>query len=109
MSDKKKYYDYLKKYDAPFLNKYESWSHYQWGRRSNYMQLLYARAYYLYSGRGILMHGWKIKHPFVWCGTVVCIADVFGIWFYQEMYNKMTPWKYVYYQPEWKNESTLQE
>lgn len=104
-----KYYDYLKKYDSHFLNKYESWSHFSWGRRSNFLQLLYYRAYTLTTGRQILMPHLKLKSPFQWLCILVCLADVYGIWFFQEIYNKYTVHKQVYYQPYMKPDMVFQE
>ena len=104
-----KYYDYLKKYDARFLNKYENWLHYENGRKSNFLRLLGYRAYSLMTGRPIMMDGVKIKQWFYIFCSLICLADVWGIWYYQEIYNKYYPWKYTYYTPDWKNEMTLLE
>lgn len=98
------YYDYLKKYDAGFLNKYESWGHANWSRRSNFLQLLYFRATTLMTGRIHIMHGIKLKGWYYTLSVLVCLADIYGIWFYQEIYNKYAYWKWVYYQPYFKNE-----
>jgi hypothetical protein len=102
-----KYYDYLKKYDAHFLNKYESWTHQHWGRRSNYLQLLYFRAYSLFTSRAPVLPNIKVKKPFLYVACVVCLADIWGTWIFQEVYNKYMPWKWVYYQPYFK-ESCIQ-
>ena len=104
-----KYYDYLKKYDAPFLNKYESWAHFNWGRRSNYLQLLYFRAYSLLTGRNIILPHLKLKSPWLWMAAVVAFADVWGVWIYQEMYQKYQPWKWTYYQPYFRPEAMALE
>ena len=107
---KKNYYDYLKKYDTHFLNKYESWSHAQWGRKSNFLQLLYFRAYSLFvGGRSILVPHIKLKSAFMMVCAGICLADVYGVWIYQEMYNKFMPWKWVYYQPYFKDSCRLME
>ena len=107
---KKNYYDYLKKYDAHFLNKYESWSHAQWGRKSNFLQLLYFRAYSLFvGGRSILVPHIKLKSAFMMVCAGICLADIYGVWIYQEMYNKYMPWKWVYYQPYFKDSCRLME
>jgi hypothetical protein len=105
----KKYYDYLKNYDAKFLNKYESWSHHSWGRRSNFMQLLYFRCYSLFTGRNILLPHLKLKSPYIWICVGVSMADVWGIWFYQEIYNKYYPWKWTYYQPYMRGDILFDE
>jgi hypothetical protein len=104
-----KYYDYLKKYNAPFLNKYENWTHTHWGRRSNYQQLLDYRAYSLMTGRPIFLYGWKFKSWYFMLCAVISFADIWGVWYFQEIYNKYYPWKYTYYTPEWKKEMTLLE
>ena len=104
-----KYYDYLKKYDSHFLNKYESWTHYAWGRRSNFLQLLYYRAYTLVTGRQIFMPHLKLKSPYQWICLMICLADVYGIWYFQEISNKYTVHKQVYYQPYMKPQMVFQE
>lgn len=105
----KKYYDYLKKYDTHFLNKYENWSHFNWGRKSNFLQLLYTKSYLTYNGRNIFMHGYKFKSWFVWVGSVVCVTDIYLIWIYQEMYNKLYPWKWTLYMPYYRSECMFNE
>lgn len=94
-----KYYDYLKNYDTRFLNKYESWTHSSWGRRSNFLQLLDYRGYSLMTGRNIFLPGFKLKGWFFTFGSIICMADIWGIWFFQEIYNKYTPQKWTWYQP----------
>jgi hypothetical protein len=107
---KRNYYDYLKKYDAHFLNKYESWGHASWSRRSNYLQLLYFRAYSLWTGgRSIFLPHIKLKSAYMMLCAGVCITDIYGIWIYQEMYNKYMPWKWVYYQPYFKDSARMME
>ena len=77
---KKNYYDYLKKYDAHFLNKYESWAHAQLSRRSNFLQLLYFRAYSLFvGGRSIFVPHIKLKSLFMMVCIGICLADVYVI------------------------------
>ena len=110
MSPGNNYNDYLKKYDAHFLNRYQSWHHHAWGRKSNYMQLLYFRAYSLWTGgRSIFLPGYKLKSAFMMIGAGVCMADIWGVWFFQEMYNKYQPWKWIYYQPYYKDQCRLME
>jgi len=104
-----KYYDYLNKYDARFLNKYQSWGHHLWNRRSNYLQLLYFRAYSLYTGRNILLPHMKLKKPYMLISALICVADIYGSWIFQEMYNKYVPWKWTYYQPYFKESCLLME
>jgi hypothetical protein len=103
------YYDYLKKYDARFLHKYESGTHLSWGRRSNFLQLLYFRAYSLMTGRNMWIPHMKIKSWFYNLGTLICLADIWGIWYFQEIYNKYSVQKWVYYQPYLKKETMLME
>src|SRR5690348_3025108 len=102
-SGRKNYNDYLNKYNAHFLNKYQSWSHYSWGRKSNFLQLLYYRAYTLNTGgRAPFLPHVKLKSPFIMLCALVCMADIYGVWIYQEIYNKYMPWKWVFYQPYFK-------
>ena len=49
--NKHSYYDYVKNYNSRFLNHYQSHTHYQAGRGSNYMELLRMRAQRLKSNR----------------------------------------------------------
>ena len=110
MSGNYKYYDYLKKYDAAFLNKYESWFHYSWGRKTNFNQLLKYKAYLMWTGgRTIFIDGTKLKTSYAYLAGLICIADIWGVWFFQEMYNKYQPWKWIYYQPYYKEECKSME
>ncbi len=104
-----KYYDYLKRYDAAFLNKYESWAHHSWSRRSNFLQLLYFRAYALFTGRTILMPHLKAKSWFTYISCLICIFDIWGVWVFQEIYNKYSVQKWVYYQPYFRSETMFNE
>jgi len=104
-----KYYDYIKNYRADFLNKYESWNHSSWGRKTNYTQLLNYRAYSLMTGRPILFYGIKIKGWFYMFGTLICLCDVYGIWWFQEMHNKYSSKKWIYYQPYLRKEMQFAE
>ena len=104
-----KYYDYLKKYNSHFVNRYENWSHLSWGRKSNYLQLLNLRAYTLMTQRSILLPGMKLKAPFFMLGCMVCLADIWGMWFFFTVYNKYSPQKWVFYQPYLKGDMTLME
>ncbi len=106
----KNYYDYLKKYDPNFLNKYQSWSHYAWGRKSNFMQLLYFRAYtFNVGGRAPFLPHLKLKLPYVLVCSLLCMWDVYGVWIYQEVYNKYMPYKWVFYMPYYKESCLLME
>lgn len=110
MSNNYKYYDYLKKYDAAFLNKYESWFHHSWGRRSNFTELLHYKSYGLYTGgRAIFVQGTRLKSIFVLIGAIICNADIWGVWFYTDIYNKFMPWKWINYQPYFKEELKFME
>ena len=104
-----KYYDYIKNYDVGFRNKHENWTHYAWGRKTNFSQLLHFRAYSLMTGRPILWKGLKIKGWFYMFGTLICVMDVWGIWYFQEMHNKYSSKKWVYYQPYLRPEMTFLE
>ncbi len=104
-----KYYDYLKNYNASFLNKYENWLHHENGRRSNFKRLLDYRAYSLLTGRPMFMYGFKLKSWYYVLCSLMCLADIWGVWYFQEIYNKYYPWKYTFYTPEWKTEMTQLE
>ena len=104
-----KYYDYLKKYTPMFLNQHESWTHYTWGRKSNYLTLLSYRAYTLMTGRDILLEGIKIKGWYYTFGALICIADIWGVWYFQDIHQKYSTRKWVYYQPQMAPEMTYIE
>jgi hypothetical protein len=104
-----KYYDYLKKYTPKFLNSHESWAHWNWGRKSGFTDLLSYRAYTLMSPRNILFEGVKIKGWFFVFGSLFCIMDIWGIWYFQEIHQKYSTRKWVYYQPYMKPEMTFIE
>jgi hypothetical protein len=104
-----KYYDYLKKYDAHFLNRYENWAHHNWSRRSNFQRLLDYRAYSLATGRAFFMYGLKFKGWYYWACALLSFADIWGVWYFQDIYNRYYYWKYTYYTPDWKKELTLLE
>jgi len=106
----KNYYEYLKKYDTHFLNKYQSWSHYSWGRKSNFLQLLYFRAYTLNcGGRVPFLPHLKLKAPFVYICAGICMFDLYGVWISQEIYQKFMPWKWTFYQPYFKEACVMME
>lgn len=98
------YYDYIKKYNAQFLNNYTSWTHFSWGRGSNFMQLLNFRAFNLNTNRVSLVPGYKIKStPSVLIG-IYCLIAVYGIWISQDIYNRFSPRKATYYDDEEEDE-----
>lgn len=104
-----KYYNYLKKYTPAFLNRQESWTHFTWGRKSNYLDLLNYRSTTLMIGRNILNEQMKIKGWFFFFGAVICMADIWGIWYFQEIHQKYSTRKWVYYQPYLKPEMMFTE
>ena len=104
-----KYYDYLKKYNPRFLNNYESWSHINWSRRSGFIELLNYRSYTLSTGRNILFDGLKLKGWFFVYGSLMCIMDIWGVWYFQDIHQKYSTRKWVYYQPYMKPEMTFIE
>lgn len=103
------YYDYLKRYNADYLNKHESWAHYSWGRGSNFMQLQKFRSFSLLTNRAYVMPGLRFKGFFYFAGALLCIADVYGIWYFQEIYNKYSSFKWTLYQPWYHKECMLDE
>jgi hypothetical protein len=106
----KNYNEYLNKYDTSFVNKYQSWSHHAWGRKSNFLQLVYFRAYLFNTGsRAPFLPHLKFKNSFnIFC-AIICMADIYGVWIYQEIYNKYMPWKWTMYQPYFKESCILME
>ena len=93
------YYNYLTKYSPRFLVKHESWTHEAWSRRSNFLQLLNTKSAHILSSRTHFMTGYKFKTSWYIYGAIMCIADVYGIWYFQDMYNKYTAHKWTNYQP----------
>lgn len=62
------YYDYIKQYDAKFLNKYQSHTHWWAGRGSNFLELLRLKSVRLKSNRNWMWvdvrYGWKFLYIF---------------------------------------------
>lgn len=106
MSDKNySYYKYLRNYSPHFINKYENWSHFSWGRKTNFTQLQLFRSYILLTNKMTIIPGYRTKSKFYYAGAILCVADLWGIWFYQEIYNKYTFHKWTHYQP-WMHKDT---
>lgn len=93
------YYNYLKKYSPEFLLKHESWKHEAWSRRSNFLQLLNTKGAHVLTSRVFFLPGIRFKTIWYVLGGLLCCVDVWGIWYFQEIYNKYTIHKWTNYQP----------
>ena len=93
------YYSYLKKYSPRFIAKYETWTHHAWGRKSNFLQLVNSKGALVMTGRAFILPGIRYKNLVYYSLAAICCFDVWGIWFYQDIYNKYTYHKWNTYQP----------
>ena len=107
MADKNySYYKYLKNYNPHFINKYENWSHLAWGRRTNFDLLQQCRTYLALSTKMTIFPGLRTKSTFYYLGALICVVDMWGIWYSQEIYNKYSFHKWTHYQP-WMHKDTV--
>lgn len=93
------YYNYLKKYSPEFLVKHESWAHHAWGRRSNFNQLVNFKGALVLTPRVFVLPGLRLKGLFYFLSGIVCVSELWGLWYFQEIYNKYTVHKWTMYQP----------
>ena len=101
------YYNYLKKYSPRFLVKQESWTHQMWSRGSSFLQLVNFKGTLTMTNRTFIFPGYRIKSLFFFVGGLVCCIDIWGLWYFQEIYNKYTTHKWTNYQP-WMHSSLLE-
>lgn len=93
------YYDYLKKYNAEFLSRYELRNHVAFGRKSNFLQLLNTKAALMLTNRALIIPKVRSKAFLYYFLAGYCIVGYYGIWYFQEIYNKYTHHKWTMYQP----------
>ena len=98
------YFNYLKKYSPEYLLKYESWTHRMWGRGSAFKNLVNMRAALTLTPRVFVFPGLRTKSiVFYFMGAYACIL-IYGIWYFQEIYNKYTIHKWIHYNPMYNKE-----
>lgn len=98
------YFNYLKKYSPDFLLKYESWSHRMIGRGSGIKMLTNMRAALMLTPRVFILPGLRTKSLVYYFMAGYALALVYGIWYFQEIYNKFTIHKWIHYMPMYNKE-----
>lgn len=94
------YYSYLKKYSPFFIHKYECGVHASWGRGSQFLRMVEVKYALNLSQRVILFWPFTLKSPVVMFGAAFCCVNLWGIWYFQEIYNKYSIHKWTHYQPK---------
>jgi hypothetical protein len=109
MSQPKNYYDYLKKYSPEHINRYENWWHAFLGRRSAFSHLQHFRAYIILTNHMTFLPGFRFKSHVFFIGALLCVVNLWGIWYSQEIYNKYSIHKWNHYSPQYHKDLFLDQ
>lgn len=99
MSQEHEYYQFVKKYSPHFLNRYENWAHGALARGSLFNHLQNFRAYIHLTNHMTILPGYRTKASIFYLGAFLCVVDIWGIWYSQEIYYKYSIQKWNHYQP----------
>lgn len=93
------YYNYLKKYDQSFLKKYEVAENRTLGRGSGFLNFVRLRSALFLTPRVFVFGSFRTKSLVYYIMALFLCADLWGIWYFQEIYYKYNIHKWTGYQP----------